>query len=128
VSRSYKSNPLVVDGRAATGIAELLKALNRIVEVRGAHVHRRQYDDDDLGRMTLLELLLECDAEFAHESGMSVLYSGAVRKVRRRLLTTVGAWNELIEGVLDMYCDILWVIVFDTRGRWILPDKLRTQK
>ena len=120
----YKNDPrLPALKKQVDGLDNLLKvAFDKITTVRGAHVHETRYNDEDLDRLNLLELLLE-QAEGGDIA--QLLFPSAIRKTRKKWETTIVSNNEEINGLLDIYFTVLHQIIFDGQGNWISPLPVR---
>jgi len=96
-------------------LEEIVNSFEQIVKVRGVHVHQRRYEDEEVDRLALLEILAE------EESVSRVLYPMALRKARRKWVQIMEENLRAVNSVLDVYFEILYSVVFDEKGNWILP-------
>jgi len=102
-----------------TNLTKLLSAFDKITCIRGEHVHQRRYDDVDLDRLCLLELLFSDD----QSSLTRVFYPTAVRHVQQSWSSIITNNNSDTDKLLDIYFGILRQIVFSENGEWISPVK-----
>lgn len=97
---------------------DFVYALSNIVSTRGAHVHERRYDDYDLSRLTLFNILSSESDYYAIE------YEKIYRQVRRLKRLWIETTNKSIEQLLDTCFGKLKILLFDNHGHLEVPNKL----
>jgi hypothetical protein len=118
VSRIYRNDPRLPAIKQMNSLGKkLLSSFDNVIAIRGAHVHQTRYEDNDLNRLSMLELLLQDESpSMAH-----VLYPTAIRETRKKWVETITRNNKEIARVLDIYFGALHLIIFDEQGKLISP-------
>ncbi len=93
-----------------------------IERTRGGHVHDRRYSDDDLDRLSMLELLSDSNTPLG--KAVYDLFKLEFADARRRWLERIKVNNDTIETLLDAYCIALYPLIFDDSGKIILPKSM----
>lgn len=121
VSRAYQNSPSLKQMKIQLERAKKLpEVFDSFVRVRGAHVHVARYDDDDLDRLQLLELLSNVPDN--KEPGLSrLLYQRAIRTTRKKWLEIMAKNNQLIKVILDIYFNVLHQIIFNDKNELVAP-------
>lgn len=101
----------------------LSNTLRGIIKTRGSHVHKSRYKDDDLERLSLLELLVrKDDVDFIEE--LPDYYELEYKKIRRKWKKIVKQNNETMRELLNIYFGVLLKILFDKNGTLIYPQAI----
>ena len=120
ISRIFRKNHLMLEIRP-----ELDKLVNDsfkgILLTRGGHVHKKRFDEDDLGRLRFLSLLCSDSTNASFES----TYRMALRKYRRKWDEIIRKNNSELSKLLDIYFSALLAIVINNDGSWNLPTPKR---
>jgi hypothetical protein len=96
------------------------KRLKRELDARNDHVHRLHFTDDDLRRLSALELLLTLDFRRG-DPNLLLHYRSEFSKTRRSWVRRIEASEALVSAELDA-CSSVWTkMLFSSDGRWILP-------
>jgi hypothetical protein len=97
VARTYRNDARLLAKQKQ--IDDFLQSVfKKVIDIRGAHVHQTRYDDNDLDRLDLIELLLHDD-----ETGLAhSLYPTAIRKTRKQWVEIIIHNNNEIAKVLDI--------------------------
>lgn len=85
------------------------KTFEQICGVRGSHTHETRYDDDDLSRLSSLELLVNPPGRMTE---LRPYYKRVCREVRKKWATIISRNNHATAAFLDVYFDKLHPIVF----------------
>lgn len=99
------------------------KVFENIVRTRGGHVHDRRYTDDDLDRLSMLELMAEENTPLG--KAVADLFKLEFASSRRRWLERMRANNDTLETLLDAYCTGLYPLIFDASGNIIVPKSMK---
>jgi hypothetical protein len=97
-------------------------SLGSVIEVRGAHIHEKRYDDDDFARLRTLELLIIGDSAF------KPFYDKAYKEIRKKKTSLIERNNKETRKIIDVYMDKLYGIVFDKKGELLFPPGLGGRK
>lgn len=122
VIRIYRNAPrLLAIKRRIEGVSKLLSfTFDEVVAIRGNHVHKARYNDIDLDRLDLLELILQNKKT----SSVRALYSSAIRETQKKWIELSVNYNKKIAGFLDVYFGVLHQIIFDDQNEWLSPISL----
>jgi hypothetical protein len=93
--------------------------LKKIIDTRGAHVHKTRFSDEDLDRLRSQELLTDHDDEEFRI--ISNLFKINYAVTRRRYKKTIKSNNEQIKKLLDACFHILFEIVANNEGEIKYP-------
>jgi len=96
----------------------ILNAFKGVVQVRGGHVHEKRFVDDALDRLILLEILSQGKDFFDDDW----VYKDQIRQIRKNWVETITNNNEKITSLLDYYFSLLYDVVFDKKGNFIVPS------
>lgn len=91
-------------------------SLDGIISIRGSHVHRVRFSDEDTERLEIFELIDNADEPF-----LSGFHNMEYRKIRNKWLGLIKSNNNGIKKLLNIYCNNLYFAIFDERGNLILP-------
>ncbi|HUX79171.1 MAG TPA: hypothetical protein VMW10_05440 [Alphaproteobacteria bacterium] len=124
IEKSYKKSDISED--VATTISPLYKvvseALKGYIEVRGAHVHKHRYSDDEFDRLSTLELLSRGKDKFGVI--MSNLYNTAYGEIRKKWVDKIKADITEVDYLLEFYFEHL-LRAISKDGKLLFPNKLR---
>jgi hypothetical protein len=128
VERQHEKDPRLPAIRGSfQDLEELLtKTLKGVVEVRGQHVHRVRFSDDDIDRLGYIELLTHGpDDGFLRL--MRLLHRRVRRKVKKAWKDRLVTNNKAIPELLDIFFDALFPVVFDEKTKALkYPKPQRT--
>ena len=96
----------------------IMNAFMNIVQVRGRHVHDKRFMDDDLDRLVLLEILSQSENLLIDDR----VYKEQIRKIRKNWVEKITKNNKNITNLLDNYFSLLYDVVFDKKGNFIVPS------
>ena len=123
IARIYRSDArLPALKKEINGLGNLLSVFDKVIKIRGAHVHKTRYEDKDLDRLSLLELLFY---QVEKPSIARVLYPTAIRDTRKKWAETITNNNKETARLLDIYFGVLHQIIFDEHGVWISPIPIK---
>jgi hypothetical protein len=100
----------------------LSEAFGNIVALRGRHVHDRRYTDDDLDRLSMLEMI--SDPETPLGKAIRELFKLEFGICRSKWLERMQNNNDAVEELLGIYCTLLHPFIFDDKGGFVVPSKL----
>jgi hypothetical protein len=119
IARIYKNDPRLKESiKHVEKLDTLVSTFNKIVALRGQHVHQKRYGDEDFERLYLYERSEDLDYPI-----ITKIYTLALRHYRKKWLKTFSENNDTIKIILDAYFEILYDIVFDKDGKWLEPSK-----
>lgn len=98
---------------------ELIKSFDNITNIRGRHVHRYRYSDDDLDSLTYLEIFI--DEEEFKLIGINKMYKKLLGFNKIKWLQTFQSNKNSFQIVLDAYFTGLYSIIFDGKGNFSVP-------
>ncbi len=121
VEKAYKSDARAIDVTLAT--QELRQAIRGhfrlLINLRGSHVHEYRYDNSDIERLEMMDLLSRSpDLEFA--SAIRTLRRKATRDTHARLKQQVRDWNKIATSAVEAVHQILYGIIFHPSGKGFL--------
>ena len=90
-----------------------------MTDTRGRHVHERRYDDQELGRLSLSELLASKD-----DARFQTIYEWTYREIRKTKLAWIKHNNESIKTLLDACFGVLHSLLFNKQGKMKFPPHL----
>jgi hypothetical protein len=128
VERQHKKDPLLPAIRGSfQDLEELLtKTLKGVVEVRGQHVHRVRFGDDDIDRLGYMEVMTY-GSDDGFSRCMRLLLDSVHRKVKKAWKDRVVSNNKAIRELLDMFFDALFPVVYDEKTNALkYPNAYRT--
>ncbi|NJN79351.1 MAG: hypothetical protein HC797_02135 [Anaerolineales bacterium] len=88
--------------------------------IRGKHVHLRRFEDDDLSRLTYLEVLYHAGNN-PNDKFVKSEYKKAIAFNKKKWLDIFEEKNKKYEGFLDMYFTLIHTIVFEKNGDFRNP-------
>jgi hypothetical protein len=104
-------------------------ALNNIRVVRGSHVHRTRFSDNELERLNAIDLALVIP--YTENRKIANLtkkfYLEEYRKARKNHRQVIKKANEDLRKLLDFYFDALFPIFFDDQGDVSYPSRLNSK-
>lgn len=110
VDRLYKNDQTLKDlktvMKALSGYVQ--KSLSGITDVRSRHVHRNRLTDENLDRLSTLELINHGPEKIPV---MKTLYESLYRDTRTKYGLTIKQNNEEIRKILDVYFDVIYKVV-----------------
>lgn len=131
IQRQFKNNSSLPE------INRVMEALNNIIfksfdgirKTRGAHVHDRRFNDDDLDRLKLIALFRlspKKEKNTKLEKAINAYYQHECQVIKKKWKDTANKNYEDIHKLLDIYFDTLIPIVFDSKsGDISLPSRTR---
>jgi hypothetical protein len=128
VERQHKKDPHLPAIRGSfQDLEELLtKTLKGVVEVRGQHVHRVRFSDDDIDRLGYMEVMTH-GPDDGFSRLMRLLHDSVHRKVKKAWKDGVVTNNKAIRELLDIFFDALFPVVFDEKTKALkYPNPHRT--
>jgi hypothetical protein len=84
--------------------------------VRGSHVHRFRYSNDDIDRIALISLL-QTSPNRRFRAAIRSLGRVAISETHNKLKAQAKNWNSLVAKVLEVYFTALLQIVFANDGK-----------
>ena len=123
LGREFRKDPGVapVDDRVKYVIDEVTQLFEPLHQLRGQHVHRTRYDEPELRRLSVLEMVAEADRE-----KFQPLLRRVARAARANILTFVKTTNAAVSDKLDRFFDFFEGLVFKKDGSVRIPSNLRT--
>ncbi len=111
-------------------VDKAIKPLYKIVKdtfsgltmLRGAHVHVERYSDEDIKRLSTLDLLSKGGDEFGRL--MKALYLSNYRTTRKKWAGNIASSNKVITKLLEIYFGELKKVLFQDE-RLIIPKNYR---
>jgi len=125
VGRLYRKDPNHADILKQTKpLFSLIKdVFDGIVTTRSSHVHKRRFKDEDLDRLSTLEMLVEYGGE--ELSFFENLLETDYKKIRKKYKKTFADNNAEIKKVLDLYFETLYKIVTTKDGKLNYPKAIK---
>lgn len=115
ISKKFQQEP---NPSAAKRANEIIAAFDNLVNVRGEHVHRQRYTDDDFDRLDFFEMFsLEESKAFIEELNRRALKSKA------KWVTLLKSSNTSIRQLLSAYFHEIFKLTFDKKGEWVGSTK-----
>jgi hypothetical protein len=91
--------------------------LENLVNLRGEHVHARRFSDDQLDRLTTLELLASSAAQNfqspAEHNFWSSFLQEEYKSIRKKWTERIKSNNDATEKLLDAFFELLHRTIFD---------------
>lgn len=104
--------------KAVKIIRELLTlSFDGLTKLRGHHTHQKRFADDDLIRLSFLDIV-------SHKKTLGFLFEGSYRNVRKSKLQWIKRNNQLVKRVLDGCFQYLTLLLFDRAGEIRYPRHL----
>lgn len=120
ITRMYKKDRRLAETeKQVQSLGILVSGFDNLVTTRSKHVHEKRYDDDDFTRLIFFETTADEDSPLT--SILSKLYPLALKESRKKWVKTFSENNDSIKNILDIYFEILYVIVFDKNGKFVDP-------
>lgn len=117
IERQYRNHNKFNEMQAQFNIMkdEINSSFKGICGVRGTHVHQQRYDDNDLDKLKLFDLLARDD------STREARYLEELREIRKKKKKWIAANTQAVKVILDQYCDRLYGMVFTASGDLDFP-------
>jgi hypothetical protein len=127
VERRYRKSPISENvSSTAQGLKKIiLSSLDGIITIRGAHVHSKRFSDQDLDRLTFLEMLK--DSEGAKDPFV-MAYELEYKDLQKKWAKRIRENNDAVKKLLDICCKGLYSVLFDKQGKLVFPDTSRIGK
>jgi len=120
IARLYKNELQLGGSRLLIQLGhELIKSFDKIIKIRGGHVHEHRYNDDDLDSLAYLEIFID-DKELA-QIGITKMYRKLLKFNKMKWLQTFQNNKNTFQIVLDAYFAGLHSIIFDEKGNFLVP-------
>lgn len=121
VTRAYRKSGYAktVEETLAPLFSTVSDTLKAYVDRRGAHVHLTRYYDDDIERLSTLELLSSQQGELAES--LAPLYHETYRQVRRTWHQRIKSDLAALENLIDLYFERVLGCT-TANGRFVYPD------
>lgn len=120
--RKADNRPSNLDARIDYAISETVRLFTPLKNMRGAHVHRKRYDDPELRRLAMLEMLADARPD---------VFGKHVPPVRRRARENAQGFvkhtNDGLAKKLDRFFDYFDGLVFRKDGAVRVPSDLAGQ-
>jgi hypothetical protein len=117
--RKDPKGPSNLDVQINTVIEAVQKLFKPLVETRGAHVHQQRYNDAELARLALLELLAEAKPDIFLKHLIR-----SRRLARQNALEFVKTVNKGLAKRLDQFFKLFEGLVFRNDGSLRIPSHL----
>ena len=98
------------------------KAFSGYVTLRGAHVHEKRYSDEDIKRLSSLDVLSKGSDEFGRL--MKVLFNSNYKAARKKWAGNIARDSKAITKLLEIYFGELKKVLFHD-DRLIIPKNYR---
>ncbi len=123
IKKAYKSDPRCLKVRAETKRLRLIieKTLENLVNIRGDHVHLSRYEDPDLDRLSLFEVLSHGAQDEGPDMALKALHEWNYKDTRRKWKRTISKNNLATRKLLDVYFSGLHQFLFDGKGKVLTP-------
>jgi len=123
VGRLYRNDQTLKDLDLKKAMKDLSafvqKSLKGITDTRGAHVHNTRFTDENLARLSTMELINYGPKKI---SLLETLYDSTHRNIRKEYVVAIKQNNERIRIILDTYFEVLYAIVDDKKMGIRYPD------
>lgn len=121
VTRLYRNDHTLNDPKdTLKHLSDIVqKSMKAITETRGAHVHSTRFTDEDLDRLTSLELVNKGPNQIPP---LKTVYESTFRNARRKYCRAVKQNNEEIKKIIDAYFEVLYSVVTDGKGGVRYPE------
>lgn len=117
LERQYKRDPGLsnVQEQCKTLTDAISKPLEGVVGVRGSHIHKVRFRDEDIERLSTIALLSQVSQGSDDEASklMTEYYRHEHRKVKKIWCGRTKSNNKAIRELLDVFFDSLFPIAFD---------------
>jgi hypothetical protein len=128
IDRAYKTSPEYPHIFKITSLLRSLveKPLQQYVKTRGSHIHQYRYSDDDVARLSTLDLLTKGnDASFTE--AIQPIFADAYRQARKKWRQKIISDLSEVKRLLDSY--FLGVLkIVNVKDALLLPASLRKRK
>lgn len=118
IARSYKSDARSLEiSRTTIRLDSLVKAsLEPLMQVRGSHVHEWRYDNPDIGRLQLIDILAKSPSD-EFSKAIRLLRRTASQDTHGRLKTQTKAWNSVASNLIEAVYSDLHELLFISPGQ-----------
>jgi hypothetical protein len=126
ISRSYRTDPRfpIVKQQTDSLKTFIENSLSSIVHIRETLVKQNRYSDENLDRLSSLELLA------THDDGqlkpIRQLYAKEYRRIRKNWKEWIHNNNKLIKKLLNEYLNVIYKIVVDKNANINYPQSIRS--
>lgn len=119
IQKRYRKSPIGAKINAtAQKILVLIKlSLQNAIFVRGNHVHSRRFTNDDFDRLTFLENMKNSEPET-----FASYYNDKYKQARKTWVKNIQAINLVMEQMLNMISEELFLVLFNENCQIIYPD------
>jgi hypothetical protein len=117
IEKAYKSDQRSKSISSATrALRDALRAAFKpLINVRGHHVHEFRYDNSDIGRLELIDLLSQSqDKQFV--SAIRFLRKHATQATHTRLKQQTREWNKVAASAVEAVHEVLYGYLFHPGG------------
>jgi len=100
------------------------ESLKSIVDTRGSHVHVVRFNDNDLDRLEMMELLVASGSADISNALVNY-YKFTYTKIRRKWKNTITNNNKALRQLLNIYAKALIEVIFDDKtGKLFYPKNI----
>jgi hypothetical protein len=124
ISRSYKKDPhfTIINQQTDSLITFIESSLDSIVNLKETRVRQNRYSDDNLDRLSSLELLATYDD--GQLKPVRQLYAKEYRRIRKNWKEWMHNNNKLIKKLLNEYLNVIYKIVVDKNANINYPQNI----
>jgi len=103
----------------------VIKSFDKIIAIRGFHVHSYRYSEKDFDILNSLEVMtnLEPDVDTKLTGLLKSYYEISHRTVRKKSHQRIKENNAVVRKILDAFFESLFMVLFDRDGNVIFPNK-----
>ncbi|MCG7851885.1 MAG: hypothetical protein MIO92_05130 [Methanosarcinaceae archaeon] len=87
------------------------KVLKGYIEIRGTHVHKHRYSDDDFDRLSMLELLSRSNSDDSFEKIMNFLSNKAYSEIKKKWVDKIKSDIKGIYSLLETYFEAVLLAI-----------------
>jgi len=126
IERKHKKDPRHPRIKAACPVLQdyVVKATKDMVAVRGSHVHKWRYSDNQLERLSGISFYTMMPNEMIQKT-FKWYYESEYRKIRKQRRAWVAKAIEDSQMLVDAYFDQVFKLVFDGKDGLIYPSNLK---
>lgn len=126
IERKHKKDPRHPRIKAACPVLQdyVVKATKDMVDVRGSHVHKWRFSDNQLDRLNGISFYTMMPNEIIQKT-FKWYYESEYRKIRKQRREWVAKTIEDAQKLIDAYFDAVFKLLFDGKGRLVYPSNLK---
>jgi hypothetical protein len=114
VVRLSKKLQRILDSHTMSRIDQIIAAFDRLVDLRGKHVHKERYTDGDIKRLDFFEMMF--DNKFAM---LEEMFDSQAQKSKSEWIGILKSSNSSIEQLLNAFFREIYKLTFNESGEWL---------